>query len=115
MAKVKTSKLAAIKSKKGKKETLHISLSKKNYFIIGAGLFLIVLGYIFMSENSVDGFMPTVVAPVLLFFGYCIFIPIGILYRDKSGVDFGVDEKKDLKRDTEKAEGEVIASNIKTG
>lgn len=114
MAKVKTSKVAAIKSKKGKNHHLHISLSRKNYMIIGAGLLLIVIGYIFMSENSVDGFMPTIVAPVLLFFGYCVFIPIGILYRDKSGVDLG-DEKREVKRDSEKVESNVATSNIKTG
>lgn len=115
MAKVKTSKVAAIKSKKGKKDVLHISLSKKNYMIIAAGLFLIVLGYIFMSENSVDGFMPTVVAPVLLFFGYCVFIPIGILYRDNTGEDLGVQDKKDIRKESDKTEGDIVTSNIKTG
>ena len=37
-----------------------------------------------MAENSVDGFLPTVVAPILLVLGYIVVVPIGILYRDKS-------------------------------
>jgi len=81
MAKAKT----PIKSRKTKKvEHLHINLTNKNYMIIGAGILVIILGYFFMSENSVDGFLPTVVAPLLLVAGYCVIVPLGILYNDKS-------------------------------
>ena len=52
--------------------------------IIGLGIVLIILGYVFMSENSVDGFLPTVIAPILLVIGYIIVVPVGILYKDKS-------------------------------
>ena len=80
MAKPKT----PVKTKKAKKiEHLHINLTNKNYMIIGAGILIIIIGYFFMSENSVDGFLPTVVAPVLLIAGYCVIVPLGILYNDK--------------------------------
>lgn len=80
MAKPKT----PVKSKRAKKiEHLHINLTNKNYMIIGLGIAVIVIGYILMSANSVDGFMPTVVAPILLCIGYLVIVPAGILFTDK--------------------------------
>jgi hypothetical protein len=74
-----------VKSKKAKAaEILHLSLTNKNYMIIGLGILLIIIGYVFMAENSVDGFLPTVVAPILLVLGYIVVVPFGILYKDKS-------------------------------
>ncbi|MBL8007455.1 MAG: hypothetical protein JNJ56_07985 [Ignavibacteria bacterium] len=85
MAKVKQQNLQSLKSKKQRKEQshLHFAMTSKNYLIIGIGIALIILGYFFMSENSVSGFLPTTLAPVLLITGYCIVVPIGILYNDK--------------------------------
>lgn len=74
-----------VKSKKAKPaDVLHLSLTNKNYMIIGLGILLIIIGYVFMAENSVDGFLPTVVAPILLVLGYIVVVPFGILYKDKS-------------------------------
>lgn len=73
------------KSKKSQvQEKLHLSLTTKNFIIIGIGILSIVIGYVFMSQNSVDGFLPTVIAPILLVLGYCVIVPIGILYKDKT-------------------------------
>lgn len=95
-----------VKSKKAKAaDVLHLSLTNKNYMIIGFGILLIIIGYVFMAENSVDGFLPTVVAPILLVLGYIVVVPVGILYKDKSA-------------DTESTEiGETVAAgtkNVKT-
>jgi len=74
-----------VKGKKAKQEDkFHISLTNKNYMIIGVGILLIIIGYVFMAENSVDGFLPTVIAPILLVLGYIVFVPFGILFKDKS-------------------------------
>ncbi|MBK8984419.1 MAG: hypothetical protein IPM38_19390 [Ignavibacteria bacterium] len=85
MAKTKQQNLHAIKAKKQKRDQshLHFAMTSKNYYIIGAGIFLIILGYILMNENSVSGFLPTIVAPILLIAGYCVVIPVGILYKGK--------------------------------
>ncbi len=108
MAKAKTN----IKSKKSSPVShIHIALTKKNYMIIGFGILLIIIGYIFMSENSVDGFLPTVVAPILLVAGYCVVIPIGILLKDKSTTDVS-DADKLLQ--TDKSGNVTATSNIKT-
>lgn len=81
-----------VKSKKAKAaDVLHLSLTNKNYMIIGLGILLIIIGYVFMAENSVDGFLPTVVAPILLVLGYIVVVPIGILYKDKSVAEVGTE------------------------
>ena len=58
-----------------------LPLGKQNFVIIGLGVVVIIGGYLAMLEGSVEGFLPLVVAPVLLVLGYCVIIPIGILYR----------------------------------
>ena len=105
MAKAKT----AIKTTKKAAPPVYIriSLTKKNYMIIALGIAIIVIGYILMAANSVDGFLPTVVAPILLVAGYCIIIPVGILIKDKSLV---TDEPAVQTAQS----GNSAASNIKT-
>lgn len=66
--------------RKGVREE-RLPLAKQNFMIIGVGLLFIVLGYLAMLEGSVEGFLPVVVAPILLVLGYCVVIPIGILYK----------------------------------
>lgn len=59
---------------------------KQNYILIGLGLVSIVAGYIALLEKTVEGFLPLYVAPILLVLGYCILIPLGIVYtrREKN-------------------------------
>jgi hypothetical protein len=58
-----------------------LPLSKDNFVILGVGVATIICGYLAMLEGSVEGFLPLVVAPTLLVLGYCLIIPLGILYR----------------------------------
>ena len=58
-----------------------LPLSKQNYYIIGLGLLVILAGYAAMLEGSVEGFFPLVVAPILLVLGYCVIIPLGIMFK----------------------------------
>jgi membrane protein CcdC involved in cytochrome C biogenesis len=58
-----------------------LPLSKYNFYIIGIGLLVILAGYAAMLEGSVEGFLPLVVAPILLLLGYCVIIPLGILFK----------------------------------
>ena len=64
----------------GKAESL--PLGRSNFMIIGAGVLIIAAGYLAMSEGSVEVFLPITLAPILLVIGYCVVIPLGILYRD---------------------------------
>jgi hypothetical protein len=59
----------------------HLPLGRDNFIILGIGLAVIVVGYLAMLEGSIEGFLPLVVAPILLVLGYCLIIPVGILYR----------------------------------
>lgn len=92
MAKIVKSK----QLKKGKQEII-LPFERENFIIIGIGLVVIILGYVALSGDSVEGFMPLTVAPILLVIGYCVIIPIGIMYRKK-----------------EKAKGDEKPENIST-
>lgn len=116
MAKVKQkSNLAAVKSKKAKHEQshLHFAMTSRNYVIIGIGIALIILGYVIMNQNSVDGFMPTTVAPILLVLGYCIVVPVGILYSDRSAEVIPAEASGELSEET-KNTVKAVSSNVRT-
>ncbi len=63
-----------------------LPLTNVNYVMLLIGVGVIIIGYLFMLEGSVDGVMPIVIAPILLVIGYCIIIPFALLYRKKEEV-----------------------------
>jgi hypothetical protein len=58
-----------------------LPFNRDNFRIISVGILVIIGGYVAMLEGSVEGFLPLVIAPILLVIGYCVIVPIGILYR----------------------------------
>lgn len=54
-----------------------LPFSRMNYYIFAAGLVAIILGYFTLSQGSIT------LAPILLVLGYCVILPIAILYRAK--------------------------------
>jgi hypothetical protein len=68
--------------RKGRKIEI-LPLEATNYKILIAGVAVVILGYIALSMEPWDGFMAITVAPMLLVLGYCVVIPIGIIYRKK--------------------------------
>ncbi|MFZ1978086.1 MAG: DUF3098 domain-containing protein [Bacteroidota bacterium] len=70
-------------SPKKKIQLFSLPFTKINYQILAGGIFSIILGYIALAQEPWDGTMPLVVAPILLVLGYCVIIPIGILFRRK--------------------------------
>ncbi len=91
---------------KARKE-INFPLEKINFLILGLGIIVIFVGYICMSENSVFGFLPMVVSPILLVLGYCVIIPYGILKKSKKEIESG---KENLPIE----KPEKVTSNIKT-
>ncbi len=79
MAKIEKSKPV----RKLKKEDV-FPFGRENYLILLAGLIVIILGYLALSEKTVEGFLPLTAAPILLVLGYCVNIPVGIMYRKKN-------------------------------
>ncbi len=63
------------KSKKGVKP--EPDFTRNNYLILGIGLFFIIVGFVFL------GFGDITISPILLVLGYCVIIPLGILFPKK--------------------------------
>lgn len=64
----------------------NLPLSKLQFLGIGAGIGIIVLGFVLLSLGMSTGWdnpLSVDVAPVVLVIGYCVVIPIAILYGGK--------------------------------
>jgi hypothetical protein len=58
-----------------------LPLGGDNFKIIGVGITVIIAGYLALAKGPIEGFLPLVLAPILLVLGYCVIIPLGILYK----------------------------------
>ena len=54
-----------------------------NYTLFLIGILFITIGYILMYTGEVSSFQAIKLSPILLVFGYCIFIPIALIYKKK--------------------------------
>ena len=63
------------------------SYNKTNYILFFLGIAFIIIGYIIMAQGTVNSFESMNLAPILLFIGYIIIIPISLYYRKNSKVD----------------------------
>jgi hypothetical protein len=54
----------------------------KNYVLFGAGVFVIIVGYLTMYLGEVDSFQSLVLSPLLLLIGYLVLIPYALLHRN---------------------------------
>ena len=59
------------------------AFGKLNYVLFSIGLALVIFGYIFMASGDVNSFQSLTLAPIMLFLGYIVVIPISLVYRDK--------------------------------
>ncbi len=64
--------------------TSAVPFGRRNWAIFAVGIAAIVLGYVLLSIPPADGFLSLTAAPVLLVLGYCVILPLAILYRDAS-------------------------------
>ncbi len=60
-----------------------IPLTKTNYILFGCGVLALVLGYIAMLQPPWDNFVSRTLAPIIVVIGYCVIIPLSILYNKK--------------------------------
>jgi hypothetical protein len=49
-----------------------------NYILFGLTLLVLLIGYITLAKGSIT------LSPILLVIGYCVLLPISIIYRDRS-------------------------------
>lgn len=61
--------------------TSSVPFGRRNWLIFGVGIAVIVLGYVLLSIPPADGFLSLTAAPILLVLGYCVILPLAILYR----------------------------------
>ncbi|MDT8323949.1 MAG: hypothetical protein RRA94_07565 [Bacteroidota bacterium] len=54
-----------------------------NYIILITGVITVLVGFIVMSAGDAVSSLSVTVAPVILFIGYCVIIPLGIIYKKK--------------------------------
>lgn len=52
-----------------------VPFTKKNYALFAGGIFVILLGFFTLSQNSIT------LAPILLVAGYCVLIPLAIALK----------------------------------
>ena len=57
--------------------------NKTNYMLFGIGVATIIAGYLILGFSGVDSSYATKVSPLILFLGYCIIIPLSIIYKSK--------------------------------
>ena len=72
-----------IEKQRSKKKIVPFSLTAKNFQLLGIGILVIILGYVFLSKGPVDSVWSLTVAPILLVAGYCVIIPLSIIYKEK--------------------------------
>ena len=58
-------------------------LNKKNIFLIGVGILLLIIGFICLATGPADNPVSLSVAPIILTIAYVVVIPLGILYNGK--------------------------------
>ncbi|MCA9732633.1 MAG: hypothetical protein H6696_12335 [Deferribacteres bacterium] len=83
--------MAKVKQKANAKNTGKITFTKTNYTIFAIGLIFLIAGYIALAQGPATSYLSVSVAPILLVFGYCVIIPLAILYRN-------AEENKNLKQ-----------------
>ena len=57
------------------------SYDKENYILFCAGIITIILGYIIMATGDTYSFQSLSLAPILLFIGYIILVPLALIYK----------------------------------
>ncbi len=54
-----------------------LGFTRANYIFFAIGIITVIIGFIVLKMGSIT------LAPVLLVLGYCVIIPIAIMYREK--------------------------------
>lgn len=71
------------RGKSGSKKT-DLPFRKSNYMLFFIAVAIIFLGYFALAQGPADNFWSLTLAPILLVIGYCVLIPIAIIYTGKS-------------------------------
>jgi len=64
-------------------ETQELPFGKRNLYILGIGLAVLVIGYLFMAQGPATSFWSRTLSPIVVVLAYVIIIPYAILYGRK--------------------------------
>jgi len=67
---------AKAKASSGKSDD-SLGFTSSNYIIFAVGIAFVIIGFIALKLGSLN------LAPILLVLGYCVIIPVAIMYRRK--------------------------------
>lgn len=70
-----------------KKSDDSLGFTSTNYILFAIGIFVVIVGFIVLKMGSIT------LAPILLVLGYCVIIPVAIMYRSRQE-DTGKTENK---------------------
>ena len=89
MAKIKQLKKESTKAVDAANDKAFIfPLDSTNFIILGLGVALIILGYIFMAmPDHPDDFLTLTLAPIMLVLSFLVVIPFGLMYRKKTDIE----------------------------
>ena len=59
------------------------AFGKFNYILFTVGVSALLVGYALMATGTVNSFQSLTLAPILLFLGYVVIIPLALVYRKK--------------------------------
>lgn len=68
---------------KNQPQVQSFTFGKRNLFLLTIGLLTIVIGFILMAQEPVDGFLSRTLAPIVLVIAYLVIIPISIIAKNK--------------------------------
>ncbi|NOZ60829.1 MAG: DUF3098 domain-containing protein [Calditrichaeota bacterium] len=71
-------------TKKKKPFRYELPFGRENYIIFLIGVFVTILGYIFMAQGPAESFWSLTLAPILLVVSYCVLFPLAIIYHRKT-------------------------------
>ena len=69
--------------RKKQKISEFMPFGRKNLYILGIGLIMLVIGYILMAQPPVNGFLSRTLSPIVLMTAYLVVIPYSIFYGRK--------------------------------
>ncbi len=82
---------AAAMNDKNSKNNVHLfegwAFGKTNYILFAVGVSALLVGYALMASGTVNSFQSLTLAPIFLFLGYVVIIPLALVYREKAPQD----------------------------
>ena len=70
-----------MKEKYNKEYVSDWTFTTTNYVLFFIGVLLVFFGYLLMYTGEVTSSQSVTIAPFFLVIGYCVFIPVSLLYK----------------------------------